>query len=66
VGVSTFLEWRIGAFFLGAALGLFGIFLDNSLLVMVALVVLLLGVALRARAAREAGSEERDPGPTPQ
>lgn len=44
---AEFLRWRIGAFLLGAILGLTGIFLDLSWLVTVALVVLLGGVLLR-------------------
>ena len=44
---SDFLGWRIGAFFLGAVVGLAGIFLDNPWLVTAALIVLLVGVAVR-------------------
>lgn len=49
------LRWRIGAFLLGAVLGLVGIFLNASWLVTLALVVLLGGVLLRR--ARPAGDE---------
>ncbi len=55
------LTWRIRAFFFGAALGLAGIFLDIPWLVTTALVVLLLGVALRMAPARDPGSEEQEP-----
>jgi hypothetical protein len=55
------LQWRIGAFFLGAVLGLGGIFLDMSWLVTVALVVLLGGVVLRMLAARDSASSEQEP-----
>ncbi len=57
---AAFLEWRIAAFFLGAVLGLAGIFLNMSWLVTVALVVLLVGVALRVASARDSGSEEEE------
>jgi len=63
VGVSTFLEWRIGAFFLGAVLGLGGIFLDIPWLVAAALVILLGGVVLRMLAARDSVSSEQEPTP---
>jgi hypothetical protein len=53
IGNVVRLQWRIGAFFLGAVLGLTGIFLDISWLVMAALVVLLGGVVLRMLAARD-------------
>ncbi len=58
---AALIEWRIAAFFLGAALGLAGIFLNMSWLVIVALVVLLVGVALRMTPARDSGSEEEEP-----
>ena len=55
------LEWRIGAFFLGAVLGLAGIFLDNSWLVGAALIALLVGVVIGRLAAREPAPEEQEP-----
>ena len=58
---KAFLESRIGLFFVGATLGLAGIFLDTSWLVTTALIVLLGGVALRGLAARNAGSREQEP-----
>ena len=58
---TALLEWRIGAFFLGAVLGLAGIFLDNSWLVTAALIALLVGVVLGRLAAREAAPEEQEP-----
>jgi len=45
-GQAALLTWRIGAFLLGAVLGLAGIFLNASWLVIVSLVVLLAGVLL--------------------
>jgi hypothetical protein len=57
------LPWRIGAFFLGAVLGLGGIFLDISWLVTAALIVLLGGVVLRMLAARDSVSSEQEPRP---
>ena len=60
-GSGAFLEWRIWAFFLGAVLGLAGIFLDVSWLVTTALVVLLLGVGLGGLAVRRSGSEQQEP-----
>ena len=57
----AFLELRIGMFFVGATLGLAGIFLDTSWLVITALIVLLGGVALLGLAARNAGSREQEP-----
>ena len=62
-GNVALLEWRIGAFFLGAVLGLGGIFLDIAWLVTVALVVLLVGVVLRMLAARDSASSEQEPTP---
>ena len=62
-GNIVLLQWRIGAFFLGAVLGLGGIFLDISWLVTVALVVLLGGVVLRMLAARDSASSEQEPTP---
>ncbi|MCH8811777.1 MAG: hypothetical protein IID07_08095 [Gemmatimonadetes bacterium] len=59
-GSGAFLEWRIGAFSLSAALGLAGIFLDVAWLVMAALIVLIGGLALRALMARDAGSTEQE------
>ena len=58
---TALLDWRIGAFFLGAVLGLAGIFLNISWLVTTALIVLLGGIALRGLAARDSGSEEQEP-----
>ena len=43
------LKWRVAAFLVGAVFGLAGIFLDASWLVTVALIVLLIGAALRWR-----------------
>ena len=63
IGNVILLQWRIGAFFLGAVLGLGGIFLDISWLVTVALVVLLGGVVLRMLAARDSASSEQEPTP---
>jgi hypothetical protein len=60
-GNVALLQWRIGAFFLGAVLGLGGIFLDMSWLVTSALVVLLGGVVLRMLAARDSASSEQQP-----
>ncbi len=60
-GSTALLEWRIGAFFLSAALGLAGIYLDNSWLVSAALLVLLAGLALRAFLVRNTRSEEQEP-----
>ncbi len=61
VGRTALLEWRIGAFFTGAVLGLGGIFLEISWLVIAALFVLLGGFALRALPVRDSGSQEREP-----
>lgn len=60
-GTFALLQWRIGAFFLGAGLGLAGIFFDIFWLVTAALVVLLGGVVLRILAARESVSSEQEP-----
>ena len=60
-GRTAPLEWRIGAFFAAAVLGLAGIFLEISWLVTAALVVLLGGFALRALLVRVSGSQEREP-----
>ncbi len=60
-GRTALLEWRIGAFFAGAVLGLAGIFLEISWLVTAALFVLLGGFALRALPVRDSGSQEREP-----
>ena len=60
-GGAALLGWRIGAFFLGAGLGLAGIFLNIRWLVTAALVVLLAGVALRMVPARDPGSGEQEP-----
>ena len=60
-GSTALLEWRIGAFSLGAVLGLAGIFLNISWLVSAALIVLLGGVALRRWAAPDSESEEQEP-----
>ena len=50
---SAVLKWRVTAFLLGAGFGLAGIFLEAAWLVTVALIVLLLGTALRWRAPTE-------------
>jgi hypothetical protein len=63
IGNVVLLQWRIGAFFFGAVLGLGGIFLDISWLVTVALIVLLGGVVLRMLAARDSASSEQEPTP---
>ena len=60
-GRAAYLGWRIWAFFVGAVLGLLGIFLDTSWLVTAALIVLLAGVALRVPPARDPGSGEQEP-----
>ena len=60
-GSTALLDWRIGAFFLGAVLGLAGIFLNISWLVSAALIVLLGGVALRRWADPDSESEEQEP-----
>ena len=60
-GSTALLDWRIGAFFLGAVLGLAGIFLNISWLVSAALIVLLGGVALRRWAGPDSESEEQEP-----
>lgn len=58
-GVRTeFLRWKIGAFLLGAILGLTAIFLDLSWLVTVALVVLIGGVLLRRIPSNDTWEEE--------
>ena len=61
-GGSALLDWRIGAFFLGAGLGLAGIFLNISWLVTTALIVLLGGIVLRGLARRDSESGEQEPG----
>ena len=55
------LTWRISVFFVGAGLGLAGIFLEVSWLVTAALVVLLGGVVLRILAARDSGPRGQEP-----
>ena len=60
-GNTAFLEWRIGAFFVGALLGLAGVFLDASWLMTTALIVLLAGVALRVFASRDSGAGDQEP-----
>ena len=60
-GRTALLEWRVGAFFAGAVLGLGGIFLEIAWLVIAALFVLLGGFALRASPVRDSGSQEREP-----
>ena len=62
-GSTALLGWRIGVFFLGAVLGLAGIFLDVSWLRTAALVVLLGGVALRRFPIREPASGQEEPRP---
>ncbi len=59
-GGAAALGWRVGVFFLGAVLGLAGIFLGIPWLVTAALVALLVGLALRMAPARDAGSEEQE------
>ena len=61
VSRAALLRWRVWAFFLGAGLGLAGIFLNVSWLVTAALVVLLGGVALRMSAARDSGPGGQEP-----
>ncbi len=58
---AVLLRWRIWAFFLGAVLGLAGIFLDVSWLVTAALIVLLVGFVLRLSAAGDAGPGGKEP-----
>jgi hypothetical protein len=60
-GSTALLEWRVGAFSLGAVLGLAGIFLNISWLVSAALIVLLGGVVLRRWTASDSESEEQEP-----
>ena len=60
-GSTALLDWRIRVFFVGAVLGLVGIFLNISWLVSAALIVLLGGVALRRWAAPDSESEEQEP-----
>jgi len=60
-GGDTLLTWRIRAFFLGAVLGLAGIFLNIPWLVTAGLVVLLVAVVLRMAPARDPGSGEQEP-----
>lgn len=60
-GNAVLLRWRIGAFFLGAVLGLAGIFLDVSWLVTAALIVLLGGVLLRLSASRDSTLGGQEP-----
>ena len=60
-GSTALLDWRIGAFFLGAALGLAGILLNISWLVTTALIVLLGGIVLRGLASRDSKSGEQEP-----
>ena len=55
------LQWRLRVFFLGAVLGLAGIFLDASWLLAAALIVLLGGTALRWLPSDEADSEDQEP-----
>jgi hypothetical protein len=50
---SAVLKLRVTAFLVGAVFGLAGIFLDAAWLVTVAVIVLLLGTALRWRAPTE-------------
>jgi len=50
---SAVLRCRVTVFLLGAVFGLTGIFLDAAWLVTVAVIVLLLGTALRWRAPTE-------------
>ena len=59
---SARLRWRISAFFLGAVLGLAGIYLDASWLLTAALIVLFGGVVLRKWPAQDADPEDEGPG----
>jgi len=52
------LRWRISAFLLGAILGLTGIFLNSSWLVIVALVVLFGGILLRMIPSNDISEDE--------
>lgn len=46
-GVSAHLHWRVRLFWVGAGLALAGIYLEESWLVWVAIVILLTGIVLR-------------------
>ena len=61
MGRAAPLSWRIWVFFVGAALGLAGIFMDVSWLVTVALIVLLGGVVRRNSRARDSGPGGQEP-----
>ncbi len=58
---GALLELRVGAFLLGAVLGLVGIYLNISWLVTIAMIVLLVGILLRGLAARDSGSAKQEP-----
>ena len=63
-GRSARLVWRIRAFFLGAVLGLTGIYFDASWLLTAAVIVLAGGMALRVGRSRDPeGGEEESGGP---
>jgi hypothetical protein len=59
------LQWRIWAFFLGAFLGLAGIYLEMPWLLAAALVVLVGGMALRFLPVRDADTSEGEAEPGP-
>lgn len=46
-GPDPYLQWKVRLFFLGAVLALVGLARDSSLLVGLAVLILLVGVALR-------------------
>ena len=55
-GPDPYYDWKVGAFTLGAALGLAGIFTNRDSLVLVAVPILALGIALRWLPRRGTGS----------
>jgi len=62
----THLVWRVRIFAVGAGLGLGGIFLDQSLLIWAAVVVLGAGMLLRIRARPGAPAELAESGDDPE
>ena len=60
-GSGALLKLRIGAFLLGAVLGLLGIYLNISWLLTTAMIVLLVGILLRGLTARDSGSAKQEP-----